>query len=417
MRLSIRDADRWTFLEEGGAHAVFRYAGARPQLHSTVLRFRKGGSSRAQCVDSSRFAAAVVGRLIGSAFVANAMPCAASPELAAVLNAQLTLARLKRAAAPLRSGLIVSESGQESDDVWGMLTRDCTVGGCVAFEIKPKCGFLPSPSLRTAFPAKQTTSRFAMHQHLKLARGKVASMSMYDPLDLFSGEPARMRRALAALAATPQNNWRVWRDGARLATVPALASGGSEAGTLDALCDALHRSPLLPRLLALQRLDCCDIEALARVGVLPLRPGDAGALAPGALVETLDATLRVLDALPTGPLAGATKASCAPLSAAERISLLRGYAIAAVAKDASLLATLSATGECTLALVDVGPKSASEATFAKWAEIDRAVCAHYATHGGGTDGGSATEASEGGRVGGIAACVASGSAGEGGTAC
>jgi hypothetical protein len=337
MRLS---SDHWTFLEEGGAHAVFRYAGSRPQLLSTVLRFRKGGSSRARCVDSSRFAAAVVGRLVGAEFVANATPCAVSPELAAALNAEIVLARVKRDNTTLRSGLISSESGRESDDVWGLLTRDCTVGGCVSFEIKPKCGFLPSPSLRTAFPAKRTTSRYAMHQHLKLARGNVVVVSAYDPLDLFSGEPARMRRALAALAATPQNNWRVWRGGARLAAVPALAADGSAADTLDALCEALHRSPLLPRLLALQRLDRCDIEALARVGVLPLRPSDAGALAPGTLVETLDATLRTIDALPTRALAGATAASCATLSAAERIALLRGYAIAAVAKDVSLLATL-----------------------------------------------------------------------------
>jgi hypothetical protein len=238
---------------------------------------------------------------------------------------------------------------------------------------------LPSPSLRTAFPAKRTTSRYAMHQHLKLARGNVVVVSAYDPLDLFSGEPARMRRALAALAATPQNNWRVWRHGERVfapecddVTRESLGPRPSAtAAELDALSDALLASPLLPRLRAMQMLDCRDIEGLICSGVLPLRDGDASHLAPHALIKGLSRTLREVqqeqqDAAECGSGSGSGSGSASargvattPLamdaragegegdageddgtSAARRLALLRGYMLAAVAKDCSIMVTL-----------------------------------------------------------------------------
>jgi inositol-pentakisphosphate 2-kinase len=47
-------------------------------------------------------------------------------------------------------------------------------------EIKPKCGF--------ALPGDpKGTSRFAMHQALRVRRGEVRRASAYDPLDLFAG--------------------------------------------------------------------------------------------------------------------------------------------------------------------------------------------------------------------------------------
>ena len=53
-----------------------------------------------------------------------------------------------------------------------------------------------------------------MHQKLKLASGKILSMSGYCPTDLFSGDEECMEFALAALFQNPQNNLKIFLDGA-----------------------------------------------------------------------------------------------------------------------------------------------------------------------------------------------------------
>lgn len=41
-------------------------------------------------------------------------------------------------------------------------------------------------------------------------QGKIARVSGYDPLDLFSRDLARQMQALESLVSDPQNNLRVW---------------------------------------------------------------------------------------------------------------------------------------------------------------------------------------------------------------
>ena len=163
-------------------------------------------------------------------------------------------------------------------------------------EIKPKCGFaLPGD------PA--STSRFAMHQALRVRSGEVRRVSAYDPLDLFAGcddsrestireSTTRRVRALRALADAPRNNLRVarrgfswpgFRDTTRLdsdsgessesldafvsrtdgpATGPGARLGGA-ARLLDLVNDALAASGVLAALLRAQRRDVIGAEAAA----------------------------------------------------------------------------------------------------------------------------------------------------------
>ena len=203
-------------------------------------------------------------------------------------------------------------------------------------EIKPKCGF--------ALPGDpEGTSRFVMHQALRVRRGEVRRASAYDPRDLFAGcdespfggvkltdATAKARRvaALRALADAPRNNLRVrtrarrWprtdppeRDDrdenldetldafvahADVGTEKSFRALGGAARLLDLVNDALAASGVLAALLRAQRRDTIGAEAAA------------------ALYESLssDSTSDVVS---------------------DDLERMRDFVVAAVAKDCSVL--------------------------------------------------------------------------------
>uniref|UniRef100_A0A3P9HEN0 Inositol-pentakisphosphate 2-kinase n=1 Tax=Oryzias latipes TaxID=8090 RepID=A0A3P9HEN0_ORYLA len=82
----------------------------------------------------------------------------------------------------------------------------------LCIEIKPKCGFLPSPK-HVSKDIKAKVCRYCMHQHFKVASGKWKRRSLYCPLDLFSGNKQRMNFAVKHLIEEPQNNFKVFKGG------------------------------------------------------------------------------------------------------------------------------------------------------------------------------------------------------------
>ncbi|XP_021916439.1 inositol-pentakisphosphate 2-kinase [Zootermopsis nevadensis] len=74
-------------------------------------------------------------------------------------------------------------------------------------EVKPKQGWVPAPDRRLS------KCTFCLNQYLKLKNGSIRCQSLYCPLDLFSGNRARMMKALQALVAAPQNNLKIFKDG------------------------------------------------------------------------------------------------------------------------------------------------------------------------------------------------------------
>jgi len=57
---------------------------------------------------------------------------------------------------------------------------------------------------------------FCLKQFYKVEQGITDTLSGYCPLDLFSGNKIRMFSAIKALMRSPQNNMRIFGDGAIL---------------------------------------------------------------------------------------------------------------------------------------------------------------------------------------------------------
>ncbi|XP_076448400.1 inositol-pentakisphosphate 2-kinase-like [Babylonia areolata] len=82
----------------------------------------------------------------------------------------------------------------------------------ISIEIKPKKAFISS-DYSDEISESSGVCKFCMHQHLKCQSGQWPETSNYCPLDLFSGNQERMKHALQSLIKTPQNNFKLWRDG------------------------------------------------------------------------------------------------------------------------------------------------------------------------------------------------------------
>ncbi|XP_050347068.1 inositol-pentakisphosphate 2-kinase isoform X1 [Nymphalis io] len=74
-------------------------------------------------------------------------------------------------------------------------------------EIKPKEGFMAGNFSR------YSKCYYCLKQLLKLQENEVEYISSYCPLDLFSGDRKRMRKAILNLIKNPQNNLKLFKDG------------------------------------------------------------------------------------------------------------------------------------------------------------------------------------------------------------
>lgn len=117
---------------------------------------------------------------------------------------------------------------------------------------------------------------------------QISEISEYDPLDLFSGSKDRIHKAIRALYATPQNNFRVFLNGSLV--FGGLGGGTSKTTTkteqefdhllkdiirtedglranhfIELVAETVYASGVLDQLLDVQKLDKYDIEGAIHV--------------------------------------------------------------------------------------------------------------------------------------------------------
>ncbi|GBG29152.1 Inositol-pentakisphosphate 2-kinase [Hondaea fermentalgiana] len=332
----------WMYIAEGALNLATRYAGDDDRLRGCVLRVRKdnpeasGGKSGESNPwrESMQFLDRVILPLLGRRYVQPAVEVPLPQGYIEALGAHIEPSRPeKRRKHTLDMGLKT-----------GLLMLDNTAiptgeGPSICFELKVKCGFIPETCPFITHDIKRKVDRFTMHQALKNEKGKLDTLSKYNPTDLFSYDRDRVLQALDALVDTPQNNFRMFVDGkmvfpdskghgsrADLAEIlqdyPALKDGGVD-GLLAALANILVQEPLLRRLQRMQEMDDCDIEAAW--------PIYQEILARGETVQPLAEGDSILPRAPPATL---------PKEPAAQHDLVRRFLLSCTAKDCSTMIVL-----------------------------------------------------------------------------
>ncbi|KIK98095.1 hypothetical protein PAXRUDRAFT_824280 [Paxillus rubicundulus Ve08.2h10] len=273
----------WTYVSEGGATIVFSYTGpSHPNFTGKVLRLRKIPVSKAAPMTHTdddepddpmiAFQRIVIAPLVPSEYL---------PDLDVVLLDASWLGALEN----LRNVDRPAER-REKDQIdkgrrKGILATDLVGGkGTLAVEIKPKWGFMPNPihlSQETA-PLKTTTCRFCMHTLFKSEGGDVSTQ--YCPLDLYSRDEGRMRRAVHDLwsgwvqSDGELNNLRLFVSGKMIKPSEQSFTALKEFLPGNPVLEEAFSAALLPFLrrpaLAVisnlqSALDALDIEGLAKL--------------------------------------------------------------------------------------------------------------------------------------------------------
>ena len=172
--------------------------------------------------------------------------------------------------------------------LWHCPAEPPTELGTVSFEIKPKAGYLTtSPLVHPKRRSKYQIARFQLFQHLArekrivkpcMTRKNSLETSKYNPLDLYSGQRGRIRRAVYQLTKCPQNNLKVWKgrevvlDASIVHTIDwssvlqrlgmqvdvETTQASSRDLVVDLVSSVLESESCLSFLLELQKLDILD---------------------------------------------------------------------------------------------------------------------------------------------------------------
>jgi len=377
-------------VNEGGATIVFAYGGPfHPIFSDKVLRLRKSIRSHTGKAEpdepddpSIAFQTKVTSRLI---------PSNCLPTLTAILLNKTWLESLARFAEEARPISRRAKDHLDTSRSKGVLATNLIQNSGLSVEIKPKWGFLPN--LKYLSPENRTTKsrhcRYCMHSSLRVANGEAVSHG-YCPLDLFSPQEARIRRAVTTLwqawidSDATTNNLRIFLDGSRVKPNSDVLSricsslNDDESSIGDpsevfaaALTSVIIGSPLLQTLQRLQRnLDSLDIEGLLKLW-LTVRGNDAPSSSFSGVLSfepTMDDWSNFIDRY-----LSANPPTPDDLSSQQDLRFfLLSYLLSATFKDCSVIAKFQQkSSEAQLFLIDLDPKSILR--LDRWLEQDQEI--------------------------------------------
>ena len=115
---------------------------------------------------------------------------------------------------------------------WMMLLPNVLSAGEICIELKPKSSLGPRntnhPDRYDGMAMKQRTCRYCMHQEWKVHTKNIPKRrhidKAYCPMDLFSKDRGRMKKAILALMDDPQNNCKVFLPDGKDITPEVVAS-------------------------------------------------------------------------------------------------------------------------------------------------------------------------------------------------
>lgn len=221
----------WKYLNEGGANVVYSYTGNSNKLNNYVLRLQKKiqkaysscdkimeymENSVYEKLDTRKYT--VLGELVNLDF-----------EFITALDQALDRTKER-------------SCGLDLQAKYGILIPNMNCYPMFA-EIKPKKGYLSSD----VKGIKQRKCRYCMHQYWKKSIGKVKHVTNYCPIDLYSNDMQKVRKALHALIACPQNNFKVHGESCEIQIV-------------DLISKILEDTQILQDILQLQKDNVMDIE-------------------------------------------------------------------------------------------------------------------------------------------------------------
>ena len=195
----------WNYRGEGGANLVISLEDEKGRKQ--IARFSKSKykdkDNNAKIDETAYYANCVMTPLLGSRFV--------RPVTIGIMD-EFDFETVKMEAQPHRPLNRVKKDIKSRKVI---LSPDCvfldsehlfnTFGSTLSIEVKPKCGFF-NPGTSQLCPR-------CLKQEAKLKEGNIDCISKYCPLDLFSGDLARMKRAIFELFESPHNRFKVFKDG------------------------------------------------------------------------------------------------------------------------------------------------------------------------------------------------------------
>ncbi|KAK4706171.1 hypothetical protein P7C70_g28, partial [Phenoliferia sp. Uapishka_3] len=414
----------WSYIAEGGANLVLSYSGPPSILCGSAIRLRKRQISQDGANDASgsqgidvRFGTEIILPLLGAEQVVRM-------EVVPVDRNFLVGIRDHLGSSGDRPQKRTEVDEVDVEAGYVVLTEDLVSGEAVlAVEIKvraplsfrsrnryietkwhrvlqPKWGFLPSPAhlSRSSQIMKTQHCRFCMHSSMRTSGQNPDPRLQYCPLDLYSGDEARMRAAVGALLHNwiasdgKANNLRLFLNGScippsevnrealstTLCVTQALSSTERVLDNWQNIIDtlqtllvpALLTSPILPNLRSLQSsLDPLDIEGLETLlsSRSPSESLTSFATSPQPSISDWMSWKSQWE-------------KAGPVEESSSRELVLAYLLSATFKDCSIFIRLDTSGSIikpeAIKAVDLDPKPI--ARLIKYLELDQEIVAAFA---------------------------------------